>query len=223
MSPVVAGEDGAVVTEAELVAAVDAAFEDTRGGLMPWSAPHAGRSPLDEEYSRVTNPGKWRILGARADAWLVALGDTGLAVVERNSAVHWRVPPGTVISRTDRAVPHAAGALPLVVARSRIEGVEDAGVTLGAGHPAVCVTWIPDCGCDACDGGAQLELDRIDAHILSIVSGRFRRLSEGDREITLLGDGSWSGTNLPSRDVSAILAAPSGWDEVSGTAWLDEA
>ena len=211
-----------MVSEAELLAAVDAAFEITARGLEPWPDPHPDRPPLDAEYSRVTNPGKWRIIGARADAWLVALADTGLALVDGDTPVHWRAPPGTAISRTDQAVPYATGALPLVVARSRIEDIDDAGVTLGVDRPAVCVTWIPCCGCDACDDGAQYELDQVDAHILSIVSGRFRRLTKGDREITVSGDAEWSATDLAPCHVPAILANPRGWDEISGTSWLDQ-
>jgi hypothetical protein len=37
-------------------------------------------------------------------------------VVEWDASIRWRVQPGTVISRTERIVPFAAGALPLVVA-----------------------------------------------------------------------------------------------------------
>jgi hypothetical protein len=217
------GDDGVVVTEVELLAGVDAAFEVTRDGLVLWPDPHPGGSPLDEEYSRVTNPPKWRIIGARADAWLMALVDAGVAAVERDTTVHWKALPGTVISRTDRVVPHAAGALPLVVARSQIEDVPDAGVTLGVGDPAVCVTWVPYCGCDACDSGAQYELDQLDTHIRGVISGVFRRLSMGDREITVIGEGSWNASGLaPSSDITAILAQPTGWDEISGPSWLDE-
>jgi len=197
-------------------------FKVTGRRLVPWPDPHPGRSPLEEEYSRLTDPTKWRIIGARADAWVLALTDAGLAMVQRDTSVHWRGTPGTVILRTDRVVPYATGAVPLVVARSRIGDIDDAGVTLGAGDPAVCVTWIPGCGCDACDSGSQNELDDLDAHILAIVSGVFRRLSARGCEITVLGDGSWSasGASLP-RDIPAIIAEPSGWKDLSGTSWLD--
>jgi hypothetical protein len=211
-----------MVTKAELCAAVDAAFEVTGLGLVAWPDPHSGRSPLDEEYSRVTDPSKWRIVGARADAWAVALSDAGLAVMERGAAVRWRTLPATAVSRTDRLVPYAAGALPLVIARSRIGDTDDVGVTLGVGDPAMCVTWIPHCGCDACDDGAQYELDQVDTSILAIVLGVFRRLWSGDREITVFAEGSWNATGLGSGDVAAVLAEPSGWNEVSGSSWLGE-
>jgi Family of unknown function (DUF6226) len=174
-----------------------------------------------EAYSRLSDPGKWRIFGARADAWILALVDAGLAVVERDASIRWRVQPGTVISRTERIVPFAAGALPLVVARSRLGDGDDAGVTLGVGDPAVCVTWFPVCGCDACDSGSQDELDRLDDHIHSVVSGAFRRLSTRDREITLISDDARSAPGeFGRREVDAILTDPTGWDEVAGTSWL---
>jgi hypothetical protein len=126
-----------------------------------------------------------------------------------------------VISRTERIVPFAAGALPLAVARSRLGDVDDAGVTLGVGDPAVCVMWFPDCGCDACDSGSQDELDRLDDHIHSIVSGAFRRLSTRDHEITVISEDAWSASGeFGRREVDAILTDPTGWDQVAGTSWL---
>ncbi len=212
-----------VVAEHELLAAVDAAFEATGRGMASWADPHPDRSPLAEEYSRLTDPSKWRIIGARADAWVVALVDARLAKVERSTEIRWRTLPGTVVSRTDRVVPRAAGALPLVVARSRLGAVGDAGVTLGVGDPAVCVTWLPQCGCDACDSGSQDVLDELDVNMLGIVSGAFRRLSSGDREITVIGDRRWSASGLSHHDVNRVLADATGWDEVAGASWLHPA
>lgn len=209
------------MSQFRIVAAVDAAFEVTGRGLAPWADPHPDRSPRDEEYSRLEDPAKWRIVGARAEAWMVAAVELGLATVERRAAVEWRKQPGTIISRTDRVIPLAPGALPLVVARSRLGDVDDAGVTLGVGDPAICVALFPDCGCDACDSGSQDVLDDLDTYVLSVVSGAFRRLSSGDQEITVIEGGrrSASGTSaLP--DVAAVLADPTGWDDLSGASWL---
>lgn len=210
-----------VVLEAGLFAAVEAAFEITGRGLASWPDPHPDRSPLDREYSRLSDPGKWRIIGARTDAWLVALVDAGLAVVERDASIQWRVQPGPMISRTERIVPFATGALPLVVARSQLGDIDDAGVVLGVGDPSICVTWFPDCGCDACDSGSQDELDRLDDHLYSIVSGAFRRLSARDREITVVSECRWSASGKFGRqEVDAVLTDPAGWDEVAGESWL---
>ncbi len=213
---------GDVVNVAQLRAAVDSAFAVTARGLRSWPDPHPDRSPRDEEYSRLLDPGKWRIVGARADAWLNAFVDTGLAVVERNATVSWREKPGPVTSRHDRAVPSSAAALPLTIARSRLGDVEDAGVTLGLGDPAVCVEWFPDCGCDACDSGSQNELDHFDEHLLVVVTGRFRRLSQGDRTITVYGEHEWQASGSFHRgEVERIIAEPPrGWEELTGTAWL---
>ena len=105
--------------------------------------------------------------------------------------------------------------------------MEDGGVTLGVGDPAVSVTWIPDCGCDACDSGSQDVLDELDEAILGIVSGTFRRLWSGDREITVVGTERWRASCGPSGpfargEVEEILADPAGWREVSGASWMAE-
>jgi hypothetical protein len=214
-----------VGTEHELFDAVDKAFALTGRGLARWPDPHPDRTPRDEEYSRLSDPAKWRILGARAEAWLIALVDAGLAAMEEGALVQWQVTPRTIVSRADRAVPHRAGAIPLVVARSRLGPEDDAGLTLGAGDPAVPVAWIPDCGCDACDSGSQDVLDELDEYIFGVVSGAFRRLWSGDRYITVIGgkrrSASWSASGRFDRDeVEAILADPAGWHELSGVPWI---
>ena len=210
-----------------LRAAADAAFRETARGAARWPDPHPDRSAVpDAAYSRLTDPARWRILGARADAWLIALVRAGVASVEPDAVVAWTTPPGPVISRAERAVPVAAGALELVVARSRIGDVDDAGLVLGVGDPAECVEWFPDCGCDACDSGSQNELDHLDVHVLSVVTGSFRRLTDGRRVITVIGDGAWSAHGFSSpgvrigRQVAAVLDDPHGWHDRRGRSWL---
>lgn len=206
----------------DLVDAVEVAFGETGRGLRSWPNPHADRAPSDDEYSRTTDAGRWRIVGARVDAWLAVLEDTGLARVHRDVTVTWVTEPGTRVSSTDRAVPHRPGALPLVVARSAIGDVRDAGVTFGVGDPAVCVAWLPFCGCDACDSGSQNELDEVDRLVLGVVAGTFRRLTSGAREITQLDGNGRSASGRFDRDgAAAVLADPRGWDELSGEAWMD--
>lgn len=205
----------------ELVAAVEAAFVETGRRLATWPDPHPDRSPYDDEYSRVTDPGKWRIVGARADAWLAALAETALAEVEFDTEIVWRVPPSTIVTRTHRAMPRVAGAMPLVVARSRLDAVDDAGVTLGVGHPAVRLAAIPTCGCDACDSGSQDVLDELDEYVLGVVSGAYRRLWKGDREITVISQQRWSASGVFDRgEVEVILSRPDGWHELPGASWM---
>ena len=217
------GHDGDVITADELVAAVDTAFAETGRGLATWPDPHPDRSPHDDEYSRLIDPYKWRIVGARAEAWLAALAGAGLAEIELDAEIAWNAPPHTIVSRADRAVPRVAGAIPLVVARSRLGAVDDAGVTLGVGDPAVPLAVIPDCGCDACDSGSRDALDELDGYVSSVVSGTYRRLWSGDREITILSDGRRSASGRFGRsEVEAILTRPDGWHDLSGTSWMAE-
>ena len=216
----------------ELFSAVDAAFAVTARGLPPWPDPHRGRYPTDapDEYSRWTDPGKWRIVGARADAWIYALVEAGLANVEADAVVSWQAPPRFFLGRTDRLTPTAAGAIPLIVACTGIglvKVVGDERVVLGAGDPAICIVDIPDCGCDACDSGSQYPLDELDHYVLSVVSGAFRRLSSGAREITVFGDyggPSWRASGGFQRgEVRSIVSDPTGWDEVTAASWLETA
>jgi hypothetical protein len=205
----------------ELMAAVEAAFAVTGRGLARWANPRDVGEPAEDEYSRVTDAAKWRIVGARAEAWFTALEAEGLARIERDALVEWVEEPRVRTSRTDRAVPTRGGAIPLVVARSQIGDVPDAGVAIGVGDPAVCVQWLPDCGCDACDSGSQNELDFLDEILLGIVAGTFRRLKRPGCTITQFHPDGWSASCSSGRfDARAALADPTGWDELSGGSWL---
>jgi hypothetical protein len=202
---------------ADLLTAVDTVFGAVAQHLAPWPDPHQGRPPRDDEYSRVTDAGRYRLVGARADAWIAVLTDRGLASVHHD--VEWRQPPRTLVTRAARLEPTAPNALALVIARSAIADIDDAGVTLAVGRPAAFVEGFPDCGCDACDSGSQDVLDHLDRHILAVVQGRFRRFFQSDRHLTVLGDGGWSAHNLSTAQALAVLADPTGWSEISGTPW----
>ncbi len=182
----------------ELMAEVEAAFARTAAGLERWADPHPPpeRIVADEEYSRLSNPEKWRIVGARADAWIEALVVLGLATDERDADPDWVEAAETVVTRTDRLTPAVDGGVPLVVCRSQIEDVPDAGVTLGVGDPAVQIVFIPDCGCDACDSGSQDVIDLLDSYIRPVVSGEFRHLRQGRQSITVLEDDRRQGSNI---------------------------
>lgn len=200
-------------------------FAQRDPGLIVWPDPHPDRSPLQEEYSRVTDPARWRLLGARADAWVGALAAHGLSQVKPiyPDQIEWQEAPGPLLTSAVLVQPTAPGALPLVVARSRIDDIPDAGVTLGIGHPAVCVGWFPDCGCDACDTGGADELAHLDQYLRGVVTGQYRRLTRDGEVIVALGDTEFSSTGMSERDqVAAVLADPRGWEELSGGSWLGE-
>ena len=192
----------------ELVAAVDAAFVETGRGLPGWPDPHPDRRPLEEEYSRVTNPQRWEILAARAEAWFEALTDAGLAEIEPEAEVVWLEPPRFTAARTVRAVPRAPGAIPLVVAMTGFEEVEWPGVAIGAGDPAAVMEVIPDCACDACDSGSQDALDVLDEYVLCVVTGAYRKLWRGRREITVYAEDHMSWSGFEERRVSIESLIP---------------
>ncbi len=208
---------------ASLVGAVDQAFAMRDPALATWPDPQAGgRESLPEEYSRITDAAKWRILGARVDAWVRVLLDRQLAAVHPIDLreITW-APLLPRLTSAVRVVPVAAGALPLIVARNASGDVPDAGIALGLGDPAECVGWFPHCGCDACDNGSEPVLDTLDEHLLAIVGGRYRRLTRGDRVIVDLAPTGWRASGeYDVGEVKRILADPSGWGIFHGAPWL---
>jgi hypothetical protein len=210
------------VTRTELLSAVDAAF-DSAGRVHPgWTDPHAGGTVLPEEYSRVTDPDRWRILGARVEAWLQVLTSKDLVTVREMPHPGWASPQARAIHGGSVISPRARGAIALTVARFSVGSDDDAGIALGIGTPPVLFARLPDCGCDACDSGSQNELAYLDDLVMAVVTGELRRLDLGDRSITALGDGRWFAAGLDrADDVDAILAArPDGWTEQRGSSWL---
>lgn len=212
----------------DLEDAVETVFGRTAAGMVRWDDPHPDRVVADDEYSRVTDPSRWRILGARLDAWIEAVAGAGLATVERGATVGWAEPPGPVVARADVVSPAVTGGLALVACRSRIASVDDAGITLGVRRgpddPAVMFAIIPDCGCDACDSGSHDALDELDEHIRAVLSGDFRLLRRKRQRIMVLGDGRRQASNFglgPAAD--RVLADPRGWDEHSGPSWFARA
>ena len=213
-----------MVTVPALRYAVEDAFAETGRGLEPWPDPHPDREPLEEEYSRSLDPGKWRIVAARADAWCAAAERLELAGWERDVEASWadRALGQHRHLRVDRLAPYRPGAVQAVLAYAGDEGMRTM-LTLGLGDPAVVVALVPVCGCDACDSGSQDALDELDEHLLAIVDGSIRHLRDPrSRDRTILAlPGRWSASGLgPRTDVASVLADPAGWHEVSGTSWL---
>lgn len=209
---------------ADVLREVERAFARTSVGLRQWDDPHPppDRVVAEEQYSRVTDPAKWRIVGARADAWIDALSSLGLATVARDAEPNWAEPPGPVITRTDVLTPAVPGGMRILLCRSRIGDVPDAGVTIGVGRPARQVVFIPDCGCDACDSGSANEIEHFDQFLRPMVTGEFRHLVRGEAVVMQLEDGH-SSAGSPGRmrfDRHDVLTHPRGWEERSGPSWL---
>ncbi len=218
-----------VLVDRAFDAALERAFAVTARDLVQWPNPNPGADPPDEAYSRLSEPERWRIIGARADAWMLALFETGRADTERgvDQAVAWASPPGPFVVRTDVVRPRTDAAIELAVGRTRFGEVEGAGLVVGVGLPAIDIDLFPDCGYDACDWGSQPELDRLDELMASVVTGAFRHVVRGPHRITVRMDGarSWGSQgpwHLTSQQVDAILAAPeppTGWREWRGERW----
>lgn len=200
--------------------ALAVAFERTARGIAPWDDPYPppDRIVRDDEYSRVTNPGKWRIVGARVDAWLDVVVAEGVASVDRDVSLEWEEPARTVLTRTDLVTPVVPDGLPLVVGRSRIEDIDDAGITLGVANPAVFVHAIPDCGCDACDSGSAAVIEEVDTWVGGIVRGELRHLVRPRSRITVIGDAVRQASYKPELPTAAdgwrFAPAPVGDDVV---------
>lgn len=219
-------QDCRVVSMSELEQAVDAAFVETGAPFSAWPDPNPDRSPDDDAYSRLTNPGRYLIVGARVDAWIAALRNLDLAATEAASATPWvEDGPPTPVHRSERIVARATGALSIEVSRTHLGGVAGSGIVLGVGNPVEPLGRFPDCGCDACDSGSAAELEYLDLHFRGVISGVFRRLRRGSQSITVIDPPGWGARNLtgfrPRQPrVDAILADPRGWTETSGSSWL---
>ena len=86
-----------------LLADVEDAFAQTGADTPGWEDPHHDptapgerRDSRDEEYSRCSDPGKYRILWTRAEAWtrvLTARGWADAVEIEDGAQVSWAVDP----------------------------------------------------------------------------------------------------------------------------------
>lgn len=154
----------------EVLEQVDEAFAVTGADTPGWESP---RDPMDdalpEEYSRCLDPGKYRILSARAEAWETVIAERGWASPSSEIAFALK----TRVQLDDVKVwrPNGAG-LPLTLARTAggTDG-ELPGLIIAAGEPAVELELLPDCGCDACDSGSAGMLEQLDQAVLSIIDG----------------------------------------------------
>lgn len=216
-----------------LLADVEAAFAETGAGTPGWEDPHHDpaapgerRDSRDEEYSRCSDPGKYRILWTRAEAWtrvLTARGWADAVEFEVGAQFPWAIEPHVDRYRTTLLRPRRPGAQPLVLVRTAPDDAagstdlarDDAvvpDVVVGLGEPAVAVLE-PDCLCDACDSGSRDLLEELDQAILSIVDGSSEvvRSSAGSSTRTSFG-AEGGGTDGPATSLQ-ITAGPwaDGW------------
>lgn len=210
----------------DLLADVERSFAVTGADTPPWPDPHLGPDGEDipvreEEYSRCLDPGKHRILAARAEAWaqvLVAKGWAEREEIADSAALTWLTDPLVTTHRATVLRPHRPGAQPLLLARTAPDGQDgdhdlaraDAllpGLVVGAGDPPLPVETIPDCGCDACDSGSRDLLEQLDQAILSIVDGSYEALISPRGRSDRSSFGASAGAGVDQPEVNAVLTA----------------
>ena len=206
-----------------LLPAVDEAFARLRGDLADWPDPHPGGRPAaEEEFSRVTEPERYRLLAVRADAWVEVLTARGTASAEvmDPDEVAWT---GNIHGRFDRVtVLHGrAGTQPVSVAWAPSQSADEAFVQVGVGQPAHVLESQPDCGCDACDTGSADLLETVDSAFILALDGGVYVVHEGDRAVRRTLDGwSSSGVSDPERWLDDAAAGRRTDGVVAGDPWL---
>lgn len=206
--------------EETLLAAVETAYAVTGAGLPSWPAPWPD-GPPDEAYSRVADPQRYRIVGARAAAWVRALTDLGLAENTGTLEDEPAWPRPGVTWQATHLRPRRDGALPVVVALRAVDVAHDS-VSLGVGTPPALVGTLPHCGCDACDDGSQWLLDEIDELFLLVVTGDLL-VAEGPGWHLMAGERRGTCSGLTSAEADALAADALAGKKVGTTAVISRA
>jgi hypothetical protein len=164
------------VDSSVLRAAVRDAFKITGQTTPTWADPRPdGEPPRESDFESCEDPGKFRILAARAEAWTAALTQTGLAEAEtlEGSDDLWREVPETGPAiRVVRLRPKRDSAVPMLFGFCWLQGEPEARVVIGAGEPAAVAGISPQCECDACDVGSDLLVEDFDDAVLTVVTGQ---------------------------------------------------
>ncbi len=198
-----------MVTMSELQALVAARY--ARLDLPTWPDPHPnGTSPRDEEYSRVTDPERYRLVHARAGVWTAVLEEELGAVAEP-------LAPTSIVAgghprsfdrgvRLTRPLP---GALPLVLLERDVEMPSGdatlAVLEIAVARPDVVVQRQPDCGCDACDSGSDRLLEAIDSAIGRVIGGPFVALRSATWSAQWHPQGGGAGGEGRGPDFPAVM------------------
>ena len=147
-------------------------------GLPAWPDPHPdGAPPREEEYSRVTDPQRYRIAAARARVWAEVLAEAGAVVVPdpvRGIPLDeaGRADLAAPVDRALRVAPPAGvdGASPWWLLETDVPQDDDGGVLpvlrVAVGAPGQVHALLPDCGCDACDPGSDELLEAVDQAVV---------------------------------------------------------
>jgi hypothetical protein len=183
----------------DVIAEVTRRFTTHPSGGTRWDDPHEHRDIADAEYSRVSEPERYAVVGARARSWIEALEGLKLGTAQSVEAPLWA--HGSTDARAVLVTPVKADALSIVVVMQSTEGIEDA-VALGVGDPSVLIGMEPFCGCDACDSGSDNLLTAIDDLFTGIMNGEFLYAEGKDWKLTV-GVNGWSASG--SQDFDSLI------------------
>lgn len=209
------GADAAVLSReiCALLDDVDAASAVTGAATPGWPNPYEdGTAPEEAEYERLTNPEKFLIVVARAQAWTRVLLDRGWA--REASQVGWALRPFEPGGADAVLEPVADGAALLVLTtHTPVDSEHIFTVTVAAGDPAVRLAEIPDCGCDACDRGSAALLEELDRWVLSVVDGSLEVEVTADHSSIRTSFGAEGGTvrNLDQPTTFTATPWPADW------------
>ena len=222
----------------EVQAQVSVSYD--RLGMPSWPNPHPQKtSPREEEYSRVSEPDRYRIVHARAQVWAGELGAVpGLAVEPLAPAP---LDEGGHLGWFDRGVRLASprpGTLPLLLLERDVRLPElDASLAvlhISVVEPQIAVAMVPDCGCDACDWGSLDLLRAVDRTIGTVVGGPFAALRGEGWHAQWHSDGGSAGGTGPCPDHADLIELcrslargqdvrlPDGAEAFAGGPWFPE-
>ena len=164
-------------------------------GLPAWPNPRPDMAEAaPEEYSRVTEPGRYRIVHARSRAWRDTLAELPGVSVETAEPDAAAVGLATgVDQRCVRVSSSAQGTLDLVLLEQDVRLASGEGtlavLRVAVEQPDLVLDAQPDCGCDACDSGSTDLLEAVDEVVRRVVEGPL---------VVLRGDG-WGADWSPDR------------------------
>lgn len=139
-----------------------------------WPNPHPdGGQPARDEYSRVTDPRRYRIVELRAQVWTKVLIQLPTVTVEDIPARSQSQAEGFDLGV--KLTCSTPGAAPMLfLHRNVVVSTQQPAVPvlrISVERPAMVVETWPDCGCDACDRGSNDLLDAIDTTVARVIGG----------------------------------------------------
>jgi hypothetical protein len=226
-----------VTTLTDLEALVASRYEEQ--DLPGWPNPHQGSAPpRDDEYSRVTNPERYRIVHARARVWASVLEDELGISPEVLDPTSGSGGGPTTFDRGVRLSRGKSGALALLLLERDVHAQPGepplAALDIAVSRPDVVVDRWPDCGCDACDDGSAALLRAIDETIVHIIGGSYVVLrGEGWHAEWHPGGGSAGTAGRRAPDFQSLMEMcrrlsrgdpvrlPRNSEALVGRAWID--